>query len=48
LNKACQLRGLPVDVWKADERLATKERGELLNIFDLNHQKLPILAQITV
>jgi hypothetical protein len=48
LTKACQLRGLPVDVWKADERRATKERGELLKIFDLNHQKLPTLAQITV
>jgi len=48
LTKACRLRGLPVDVWKTDERLATKERGQLLNIFDLNHQKLPTLAQITV
>jgi hypothetical protein len=48
LTKACRLRSLPVDAWKSDECLATEERGERLNIFDLNHQKLPSLAQITV
>jgi hypothetical protein len=48
LTKACQQRKLPVDVWESDERLATEERGDQLSIFDLNHQKLPSLAQITV
>jgi hypothetical protein len=34
--------------WKSAEHLATEERGERLKIFDINHQKLPTLAQITV
>ena len=29
-----------------DEHLATEERGEQLKIFDVNHQKLPTLAEI--
>jgi hypothetical protein len=48
LTKACHQRKLPVDAWRSDEHLAMEERGEQLKIFDLNHQKLPTLAQITV
>lgn len=48
LTKACHQRKLPVDAWRSDEHLATEERGEFLKIFDINHQKSPTLAEITV
>ena len=48
LTNACHQRNLPVGTWRSDERLAMKERGERLKIFDINHQKLPSLAQITL
>ena len=48
LTKSCNERRLPVDSWKSDEHLATEERGERLKVFDINHQKLPTLAEITV
>jgi Kyakuja-Dileera-Zisupton transposase len=48
LTKSCVQRKLPVDSWKHDEILAMEERGESLNIFDLNHEKAPTLAQVTL
>ena len=48
LNKSCLERKLPVDSWKLDEAIAMEERGERLRIFDLNHEKAPLLAQITL
>ena len=46
LTKSCKKRRLPVERWKSDEHLAMEERGEHLKIFDVNHQKLPTLAEI--
>jgi hypothetical protein len=48
LTKSCVQRKLPVDSWKCDENLAMEERGESLKIFDVNHEKAPTLAQITL
>ena len=48
LNKSCLERKLPVDSWKLDEAIAMEEQGECLRIFDLNHEKAPLLAQITL
>ena len=48
LNKSCLERKLPVDSWKSDEAIAMEEWGEHLMIFDLDHEKAPSLAQITL
>jgi len=48
LTEACHRRKLPVEAWRSEEHLATEERGERLKFFDINHQKSPTLAQITV
>ena len=48
LTKSCIWQRLLVDSWKHDEILAMEERGESLNIFDLNHEKTPTLAQVTL
>jgi hypothetical protein len=48
LTKSCLQRGLPVEAWRAAEHLAMKERGDHLTIFDLNHEKAPTLAQVTL
>ena len=37
-----------MDAWRFDEHLATEERGDRLQIFDINHRKLASLAEITV
>ena len=41
-------RKLPVESWRSSEHLAMEERGDHLRIFDINHQKAPTLAQITL
>lgn len=48
LTKSCLQRGLPVEAWRAAEHLAMEERGDLLRIFDVNHEKAPTLAQVTL
>jgi hypothetical protein len=48
LTDTCMKRNLPVDSWKLAEALAMEERGEHLRIFDINHEKAPTLAQITL
>lgn len=48
LTESCLLRNLPVESWKHDEHLAMEERGERLNVFDINHRKAPTLAEITL
>jgi hypothetical protein len=48
LTKSCLQRNLPVEAWRSAEILAMKERGEHLGIFDINHEKAPTLAQITL
>ena len=48
LTKLCSERKLPVEAWRADEHLAMEERGERLRIFDINHEKAPTLAKITL
>lgn len=48
LTKSCHERNLPVDAWKSAYCLAMDERGEHLEIFDVNHEKAPTLAQITL
>lgn len=48
LTNSCRERKLPVDSWKSAERLAMEERGERLEMFDVNHKKAPTLAQITL
>jgi hypothetical protein len=48
LTKSCLQRNLPVESWRAAENLAMEERGEKLGIFDINHEKAPTLAQITL
>ena len=48
LTKSCLQRNLPVESWRHDENLAMEERGERLKIFDINHEKAPTLAQITL
>jgi len=48
LTNSCQKRKLPVDLWKSAELLAMKERGERLAIFDVNREKAPTLAEITL
>jgi hypothetical protein len=37
-----------VELWRSAEILAMDERGEKLNIFNINHKKPPTLAQITL
>ena len=37
-----------MELWRSAEILAMDERGEKLNIFDINHKKSPTLAQITL
>jgi hypothetical protein len=41
-------RSLPVDSWRSAESSAMEKRGEYLRIFDINHEKAPTLAQITL
>jgi hypothetical protein len=48
LTQSCIQQNLPVESWKRDEDLAMEERGERLKIFDINHEKAPTLAQITL
>jgi len=48
LTKSCLERKLPVAQWRSAERLAMDKRGEHLSIFDINHEKAPSLAQITL
>lgn len=48
LTKSCVERKLPVESWKLAEALAMKERGEMLKIFDVDHQNAPTLAEITL
>jgi hypothetical protein len=48
LTNSCRERKLPVDLWKSEELLAMEERGERLEIFDINHEKAPTLAEITL
>ena len=48
LTESCLQRKLPVESWKSAERLAMEDRGEALSIFDINHEKAPTLAQITL
>ena len=48
LTKLCSYQKLPVEAWRADEHLAIEERGERLRIFDINHEKAPTLAEITL
>jgi hypothetical protein len=48
LTQSCIQQHLPVETWKRDEDLAMKERGEQLKIFDINHEKAPTLAEITL
>jgi hypothetical protein len=48
LTKSCLQRGLPVEAWRAAEHLAMEERGDLLRIFDVNREKAPTLAQVTL
>jgi hypothetical protein len=48
LTNSCRKRKLPVDLWKSAELLAMEERGERLAIFDINREKAPSLAEITL
>lgn len=48
LTKSCVQRKLPVEVWRAAERLAMEERGEKLGIFDVKHEKAATLAEISL
>jgi hypothetical protein len=48
LTQSCIQQKLPVESWRLDEDLAMEERGERLKIFDVNHEKAPTLAQITL
>jgi hypothetical protein len=48
LTATCLQRNLPVDTWRSEEHSAMEERGERLRIFDINHEKAPSLAQITL
>lgn len=48
LTKLCSQRKLPVETWRAEEHLAMEERGEQLRIFEVNHEKAPTLAEITL
>ena len=48
LTNSCRKRKLPIDLWKSEEHLAMEERGEGLAIFDINHEKAPTLAEITL
>jgi hypothetical protein len=48
LTNTCLQRNLPVESWRSAEILAMEERGERLKIFDVNHEKAPTLAQITL
>jgi len=48
LTDTCKNRNLPVNSWRLAESLAMEERGESLRIFDINHEKAPTLAQITL
>ena len=48
LTDSCRKRKLPVDLWKSEELLAMEERGERLEIFDINLEKAPTLAEITL
>lgn len=48
LTESCLQRKLPVDNWRSAEQLAMEERGDLLKIFDINRNKAPTLAQITL
>ena len=48
LTKSCIQRNLPVEAWKSAELFAMEERGDCLRIFDINHEKAPTLAQITL
>ena len=48
LTESCLQRKLPVESWKSAESLAMDNRGEALRIFDINQEKAPTLAQITL
>jgi hypothetical protein len=48
LTQSCLLRNLPVDSWRVDEARAMTKRGENLGIFDLNYNKAPSLAEVTL
>ena len=48
LTNSCLQRKLPVEAWRSAERLAMEKRGEYLRIFDINHQKVLTLAEITL
>jgi hypothetical protein len=48
LTMSCCQRKLPVEKWMEEEHIAMEERGENLRIFDINHEKAPSLAQITL
>jgi hypothetical protein len=48
LTNSCIKRNLPVKAWSSAEALAMEERGDGLRIFDINHQKAPSLAEITL
>ena len=48
LTHSCLQRKLPVEAWRVAECLAMEERGDHLTIFDINHEKAPTLAQITL
>jgi len=48
LTKSCLDRNLPVALWRSAEHLAVEERGKTLEIFDVNYEKAPTLAQITL
>jgi hypothetical protein len=37
-----------VESWRSSELLAMEKRGDYLKIFDINHQKAPTLAEITL
>jgi hypothetical protein len=48
LTKSCIQRNLPVKSWISAESLAMEERGERLRIFDINYEKAPTLAEVTL
>lgn len=48
LTDSCIQRSLPVHIWGLDEQLAMSQRGDHLKIYDLNHDKAPSLAEITL
>jgi hypothetical protein len=48
LTKSCLQRSLPVEAWMSAELFAMEKRGDHLMIFDVNHEKAPTFAQITL